>query len=145
MSRQASYPIGSKGLKWGDNEKQQWLVAQTKQRDFFSDVLPQIQDLAKGDIFELESYGELSYAQTYPLYALKTKHWQQNRQTVLITGGVHGYETSGVQGALRFARHHAPHYLAHFNLVIIPCVSPWGYETINRWNPQTLEDRKSVV
>ena len=143
MSHQSSYPIGTAGIKWGDKEKQQWLAAQSKQRDFFTDVLPQIQDLAEGDIFEPELYGELNYTQTYPLYALKTKHWQQDKPTILITGGVHGYETSGVQGALLFARHTAAQYLAQFNFVIIPCVSPWGYETINRWNPQALDPNRS--
>ncbi|PWQ92645.1 M14 family metallopeptidase [Leucothrix pacifica] len=143
MSHETSYPIGTKGIKWGDNEKQQWLAAQSKQRDFFSDVLPQIQTLAMGDVFELETYGELNYLQTYPLHALKTKHWQQDKPSVLITGGVHGYETSGVQGALRFARLTAADYQARFNLVIIPCVSPWGYETINRWNPKALDPNRS--
>jgi hypothetical protein len=143
MSHEPSYPIGTKGVKWGDSEKQQWLAAQSKQRDFFTDVLPQIEALAEGDVFELEAYGELNYTQTYPLYALKTKHWQQDKPSVLITGGVHGYETSGVQGALHFARHTAMQYQAQFNLVIIPCVSPWGYETINRWNPHTLDPNRS--
>ena len=76
MSHEASYPIGTKGVKWDDTEKQQWLAAQSKQRDFFSDVLPQIEALGEGGVYELEAYGELNYAQTYPLYALKTKCWQ---------------------------------------------------------------------
>ena len=95
-----------------------------------------------------------------------------------VTGGVHGYETSGVQGALLFLQActctyalahmhthtaHARHthgtrrvyalcarcslqtvgaaYGAVFNLLVVPCVSPWGYETIQRWNAQVVPAR----
>ena len=57
--------------------------------------------------------------------------------------GVHGYETSGVQGALQVARTIAPSYQDRINLVIAPCVSPWGYEVINRWNPQAIDPNRS--
>ncbi|TMP23349.1 M14 family zinc carboxypeptidase, partial [Pseudoalteromonas rubra] len=88
------------------------------------------------DTLVVEQYGELNYAQnSYPLFALKTQHFDKNKNTVLITGGVHGYETSGVHGALRFAKTLATQYAEKFNLVITPCISPWGYETIKRWNP----------
>lgn len=33
---------------------------------------------------------------------MKTKDWAPDKPSVLVTGGVHGYETSGVQGALQF-------------------------------------------
>jgi len=62
---------------------------------------------------------------------------------VLVTGGVHGYETSGVHGALRFAERHANDYAARANLVIVPCVSPWAYERIHRWNALALDPNRS--
>ena len=93
---------------------------------------------------EVQQYGELSYAAgSYPLYALKTTDFDTNKATVLITGGVHGYETSGVHGALRFAKTLANKYAEHFNIVITPCISPWGYETINRWNPDAVDPNRS--
>ena len=105
-----------------------------------------------------------------------------------MTGGVHGYETSGVQGALLFlqavhmqytCRAHAVHmqyacgaharhmhctcreyavsvharvslqtvgaaYGAVFNLLVVPCVSPWGYETVQRWNAQVVRPKPLV-
>ena len=30
-----------------------------------------------------------------------------------------------------------------FNFVIIPCVSPWAYETINRWNAEAIDPNRS--
>ena len=51
-------------------------------------------------LFDVEQHGSLSYdTDRYKLYAVKTKAWDDRKPTVLITGGVHGYETSGVQGA----------------------------------------------
>jgi hypothetical protein len=62
---------------------------------------------------------------------------------VLVTGGVHGYETSGVQGALRFLDTLAEGYFDRLNIVVAPCISPWGYETINRWNPAAIDPNRS--
>ena len=31
------------------------------------------------------------------------------------------------------------------DLVVMPCVSPWGYEVINRWNPRALDPNRSFV
>lgn len=30
-----------------------------------------------------------------------------------------------------------------FNLVVCPCVSPWGYERVERWNPKCLDPNRS--
>ncbi|MGL5360766.1 MAG: peptidase, partial [Shewanella sp.] len=34
-------------------------------------------------------------------------------------------------------------YVDRVNLVVAPCVSPWGYETINRWNPEAVDPNRS--
>ena len=62
---------------------------------------------------------------------------------MLVTGGVHGYETSGVHGALRFADLHAADYAGRVNLLIAPCVSPWAYERIHRWNHDAIDPNRS--
>ncbi|MDC9522948.1 peptidase, partial [Pseudoalteromonas sp. Angola-31] len=59
------------------------------------------------------------------------------------TGGVHGYETSGVMGALAFAQTAVAPYTTRFNFIIAPCISPWGFETINRWNPEAIDPNRS--
>jgi peptide deformylase len=64
--------------------------------------------------------------------------------TVLITGGVHGYETSGVHGALHFADAHAERYAGRANLLVVPCVSPWAYERIQRWNFDAIDPNRIV-
>ncbi|MCF6193779.1 MAG: M14 family metallocarboxypeptidase, partial [Kangiellaceae bacterium] len=99
-----------------------------------------------GPTLELKQYGALPLdGDKYPLYLLVSAEYSKDKQTVLVTGGVHGYETSGVQGAVRFAEQVVQHYLDKFNFIIAPCISPWSYETINRWNPNTLDPNRSFT
>jgi hypothetical protein len=74
---------------------------------------------------------------------IKSKNFDANKKTIIITGGVHGYETSGVQGAIRFMETETQKYGQKYNLVCFPCISPWGYETINRWNPLAIDPNRS--
>ncbi|AYV23378.1 M14 family metallopeptidase [Vibrio mediterranei] len=142
MKNQFHYPIGTPGQKWTEENVIQWRESTTVKRLYSEDVLPKIAALK--DTFNIEQYGALSYdVDRFPLFVLKTKSWDSQKPTVLVTGGVHGYETSGVHGALQFAKENASHYESLFNIVIAPCVSPWGYETINRWNPNAVDPNRS--
>jgi len=142
MTEQTYCGIGIAGQKWQAAEKAQWLTIQTVKRAYKDEVLAKF-DTLKED-FTLHQYGALSIdAGRYPLFALHSKNWQNDKKTILVTGGVHGYETSGVQGALRFLEVKAKHYSAHFNVIVVPCVSPWGYETINRWNANAIDPNRS--
>lgn len=136
------YPIGTPGQPWEEQEKQQWLAAQVVKRSYQEEVLAKLEDLHENA--ELFQYGALPYDEKkYPLYAIKSANWQDQKPVVLVTGGVHGYETSGVQGALRFALTQLEKYKEHFNILVAPCISPWGYETINRWNPAAVDPNRS--
>lgn len=119
-----------------------WLSRQQRRRSYETDVLSVVETLRPQ--FDVEAYGQLDYSPDhYPLFVLKSRRWDDALPTVLVTGGVHGYETSGVHGALRFAQRHAASYEGRVNLVIAPCVSPWGYERIHRWNPDALDPNRS--
>lgn len=68
----------------------------------------------------------------------------KSKPTVLITGGTHGYEKSGVMGALRFlSSGKAEKYSQFFNIVVVPCVSPWGYEKNERWTAAAIDPNRS--
>ncbi|OHE84451.1 MAG: peptidase [Lysobacterales bacterium RIFOXYA1_FULL_69_10] len=136
------YPIGTPGQPWGDAERAQWLAGQRRQRSHADDVLSAIDRLRER--FDVVEYGRLDYAgETYPLLALKSPAWRDDLPVALVTGGVHGYETSGVHGALRFAERDAADYAGRVNLLIVPCVSPWGYERIHRWNMHAVDPNRS--
>lgn len=136
------YPIGTVGIPWGKPERALWLARQTKQRSYAEDVLSKLESLRTH--FDLIDYGQIVYgSENYPLIALKSLSWQDSKPVVLVTGGVHGYETSGVHGALAFLTDKASAWIKQVNLLVVPCVSPWAYERINRWNAQALDPNRS--
>lgn len=144
MTVDVFYPIGVPGKPWGDAEKAEWLSRQRKQRSYADDVLRVIERLRAR--FDVVQYAELDYApDRYPLFALKSRDWKDALPVMLVTGGVHGYETSGVHGALQFADRHVADYAGRANIVVVPCVSPWGYERIHRWNPYALDPNRNFV
>ena len=127
---------------WGKTERHHWFKKQTIKRSYFEDVETRI--LLLKDLFDVKQYGTLYYPQiNYPLYVIKNKSWNINNPTILITGGVHGYETSGIHGALSFITNYGIQYSKNYNFVVAPCISPWGYETINRWNKDAIDPNRS--
>lgn len=142
MSDAQVYPIGTPGRKWGSEERAEWLRQQQVRRSYADEVVARVENL--GDRFTVESYGALSHMpERYPLWVVSAGPWSNAKPGILITGGVHGYETSGVQGAIRFLESHAGSYRDQFNLLVAPCVSPWAYETINRWNAGAIDPNRS--
>lgn len=144
MTSTLSYPIGTPGKPWGEPERNQWRASQSQQRRYQEDVVPRIMALA--DRFEILTYGQLSYAgEAYTLFALRNGTPDPSLPTALVTGGVHGYETSGVMGALEFLETSANEYAGKINLLVAPCVSPWAYERVNRWNYDALDPNRSFA
>jgi len=136
------YPIGTPDTPWGDTEKKTWRSRQTKHRSHADDVVAAVDRLRSR--FDVEEYGRTEYAEgAYPLLAIRSRDWNDALPTILVTGGVHGYETSGVHGALQFVDQHAADYAGKVNLLVVPCVSPWAYERIHRWNPDAIDPNRS--
>jgi len=128
-------------MAWTQVDKENWFKEQKVKRSYKDDVVTKIKLLAKN--FELTQYGALSInPDLYPLYILKSKNYDTKKKTILITGGVHGYETSGVHGALSFLDREAGTYTDRFNFICAPCISPWAYETINRWNNKAVDPNR---
>lgn len=134
--------IGVAGRAWGEAERAQWRATLKRQRSYQADVVSRIDALR--DRFERIAYGEITYAdEVFPLYALRSPTIRQGLPNVLVTGGVHGYETSGVLGALAFLDEAAGDYAGRINLLVAPCVSPWAYERINRWNYDAIDPNRN--
>lgn len=141
-STEAPYPIGTPGQPWGPAEVATWLSHQTPKRSYEADVLSVIESFRSR--FYVIQYGQLDYhPDKFPLFAIKSREWRDDLPCVLVTGGIHGYETSGVHGALQFVDQQAEKYAGRANLVVAPCVSPWGYEMIHRWNKDAVDPNRS--
>jgi hypothetical protein len=142
MNHNSTHPIGTSGLAWGATEVAAWRARITKQRSYAEDVLSAIEPLRQS--FDVAEYGELNYdGERFPLRALRSRGWNDALPTLVVTGGVHGYETSGVHGVLQFLREHGLESAGRANLLAVPCVSPWAYERIQRWNPDALDPNRN--
>jgi hypothetical protein len=136
------YPIGTPGLAWGEAERAQWLAQQVRKRSYATDVIARIDRLSAR--FAVTEYGQLNYSpDRYQLLSIRNRTWRDDKPLVLITGGVHGYETSGVHGALEFLERRAEGYADRIDFLVAPCVSPWAYERIHRWNPHAIDPNRS--
>jgi hypothetical protein len=139
------YPIGIPGSPWGAAEKSAWLARQRPKRSYAAEVAAPLKARLPAQA-ELLQYGVLDYAPLglgrYPLFAVRSRTWNPDHPVVVVTGGVHGYETSGVQGALQWLEHEFGRHAGAINLLVLPCISPWGYETVNRWNPDALDPNR---
>jgi predicted deacylase len=142
MTSQAFYPIGTPGQPWGPAEVAEWRSRQVRHRSYEAEVVSKIDKLRSR--FDVVEYGRLDYApEGYPLFAIKSRDWRDELPTMLVTGGVHGYETSGVHGALQFVERHAADYAGKANVLVAPCISPWAYERIHRWNIDAIDPNRS--
>jgi hypothetical protein len=141
------YPVGTAGKAWGDDERAQWLaLVGVVKRSYSEEVLARLEPLRER--FDVVQYGALSMdAARYPLFCVKTRGFDpaNGKPCVLVTGGTHGYEASGVQGALLFCAEALQRFAGRFNVVVCPCVSPWGYECIQRWNAGAIDPNRSYV
>ena len=128
-------------MAWDREERELWFRQQRIQRSYLTEVVAKIRALEVQ--FEVVQYGALELnLDLYPVYLLKSKNMDSHKKSILITGGVHGYETSGVHGALAFLEREASGF-QDFNLICAPCISPWAYETINRWNAKAIDPNRS--
>ena len=136
------YFIESSISGWDSDDRTTWLASRVKQRSYVDDVLTRIDALRSR--FDVEQYGQVEYqGVVYPLFAVRSRHWNTALPVALVTGGVHGYETSGVQGALAFLDEQAERYAGTVNLLVAPCISPWAYEHIQRWNADAIDPNRS--
>jgi hypothetical protein len=142
MTIDGSYPIGTPGIPWGQPEVATWLSRQTVKRNYEVDVLRIVDALRSR--YDVVQYGCLEYhPHKYPLYAIRSRAWRDTLPGALVTGGVHGYETSGVYGALQFVDQCGAAYEGRINLAVAPCVSPWAYEVVHRWNIHAIDPNRS--
>jgi hypothetical protein len=142
MTETPFYPVGIPGQPWSEPERNAWRARQVRRRHYHEDVVPRVEALAAR--YEKRVYGELDYAgEGYDLFALRSRAFDPALPTILVTGGVHGYETSGVTGALEFLETRAEAYAGRVNLLVAPCVSPWAYERINRWNYDAIDPNRN--
>lgn len=144
MPTVAPYPVGIPGMAWNAEQVQQWRAARRRQRRYDIDVVQRVEALS--DRFDKQAYGLLDYdGDLYTLFALRSRSFDPGLPLALVTGGVHGYETSGILSALDFLQDRAAAYAGKINLLVAPCVNPWSYEHVQRWNYDAVDPNRNFV
>lgn len=146
---------------WNEADKLKWLAQQSFQRSYAKQVLPRIEALQSAGEFKIRKYGHLSlqgrselaisdavlsadeYQSRYPLYYAEVGDITNGKATIIVTGGTHGYEESGVYGALEFLEKDAAKYSDRFNFLVFPCLSPFAYEVNQRWTHNAWDPNRS--
>lgn len=147
---------------WKEADKLQWLSKQKFQRSYAKQVLTRIEKLGQvGGKIKIKSYGHLSlqerqeliingaslsaeeYKNRYPLYYAEIGDITDGKPNIIVTGGTHGYEESGVYGALEFIEKDALNYTDQFNFIVFPCLSPFSYEINQRWTHDAWDPNRS--
>lgn len=89
-------PEPKAGVPWTADDRSAWADTRVpEQRSYADDVLTPMHMLRERlrGVMIVGQYGELAVdPNKYPLYFARSLHWRSERPSVLITGGVHGYE-----------------------------------------------------
>lgn len=130
---------------WNKKQVEDWhnaVIAGGKVRSYHDDVVARLEALPSRT-HTVRQYGTVSSggAQTYPVFKVTVGECKDNPD-VLLMGGVHGYEPSGIQASLRFLEEEAVDRSKDFNIIDYVCVSPWAYEYNQRWNWQAEDPNR---
>jgi hypothetical protein len=93
------YPIGTPGTPWGPAERATWLARQPLRRSYADEVLAPLQanlppeaELLDCGTLDHSALGLAQPLSIYPLRAVRSRTWRDDRPTVLVTGSVHRSE-----------------------------------------------------
>lgn len=118
---------------WNGSQVRDWhtsVTAAGKKRDY-GEIVSRITRLP-ANTHTIENYATTPDAN--PQFRITVGNVDNGNPNILLIGGVHGYEPSGIEAAVTFAEKNATALSKKFNFVIYPCLSPWAFEHDQRWN-----------
>jgi len=100
----------------------------------YGDVTRRVEAL-DADSIELRVLGE---ADGYPIYRASARGGD-DLPCLLVIGGTHGDEPSGVEAALAFLEREAINWVGAMRFEVIPCLNPFGYVHDKHRNPADVD------
>ena len=143
------FPIGTPGQPWGEAERKQWLMTLVKQRDYFGEIVSRAMRYTSLDLFQ---YGEVDYRDReiktgklakYPLFAGRSKNWDEKKPLIVVTSGNHGYEVTEPGLFLFLDKFYTQEFEGKANYLFLFCMCPFGYEVDHRWTPNAVDPNRS--
>lgn len=115
---------------WSADRCAAWYGQQPQVRDYVRDVVERARAVTLPPSLVLSSYGA---AHGDDLICVAPRAIDSSKPSLSITGGVHGYEPSGIDASLQLIETGAQNYRDRANIFIFPCVTPAAYRIHHRW------------
>lgn len=128
---------------WDAAQVREWresVIVQGRVRDYHEDIVLRARRLPENS-HSVTNYG-ITSGDYHPLLLVSVGDANNGNPNILLTGGVHGCEPSGVEAIFRFLEEDAPQLTNKFNFFAYPCISPWAYEYNQRWNKQAEDPNR---
>ena len=93
----------------------------------------------------LEFLTKIGTVHDYPVFKVVLGSQSGERENILITGGVHGDETAGVEASLKFLERDNVALLKRFSFWVFPCINPHGYVHDTRENGEGADVNRSFA
>lgn len=100
VGERVSYHIGTHGKPWSVDERKQWLAERVLHRLYKEEVVAKLDALRERSEYEVLDYGALTHdASRYPLYAVKSRDWDVNKPTALVSSVLQPAATAAASAA----------------------------------------------
>lgn len=115
---------------WTADRCAAWYGEQKQVRDYKQSVVERALAVTLPPSLKLSVYGT---AYGDDLICVTPRHIDSSKPSLSVTGGVHGYEPSGVESCLHLIETGAQNLRDRANVFLFPCVTPAAYRIHHRW------------
>lgn len=140
------FPLTDSPRQWMPWDLSNWSQSADAQediydlRDFYNhqaSIISQFNGAAKRMVCGYVTYHDVSY----PIVMSLIGPYDPSKPSVLIQGGTHGYEPSGVFANLQFSKE-AAQYIERYNIFAIACTNPWAFVKDQRWGAHGVDGNR---
>lgn len=115
---------------WLPEQCDAWYAAQPQVRDYRQDIVERVRAITLPPSLTWRVYGEVEGDE---LICVTPAQIDSSKPSLIITGGVHGYEPEGIEACLQVVEGRAPDIVKKTNLYVYPCVTPAAFRINHRW------------
>lgn len=115
---------------WPPEKCAAWYAAQPQIRDYQQDIVARVRAITLPPSLVVAVYGTV---EGDDLICVTPAQVDSSKPSLIVSGGVHGYEPEGIEACIRLVEGSAPEIAQKTNLFLYPCVTPAAYRIHHRW------------
>ncbi len=132
----ASYPIGTPGTPWGEAEKAEWRSRQVRRRSYADDVLSADRTPARAFRGDAVRPARLCARPLSAASRCAAASGARSCRARWSPAACTATRPAACTARCSSSTRTRPTTPGAINLLVAPCISPWAYERIHRWNPR---------